>query len=58
MNHSLQIDKMSLNTQNRLGRLVYKTVKKALQDEKNRADFEEWYFQTYGKKYEWNKKIE
>ena len=56
MKNSLQIDNLPLNAQNRLGLLVYKTVQKALQDESNRLDFEEWYFQTYGKKYVWKHK--
>ncbi len=39
----------------RLGRLVAKTVTKYFSDESHRKEFEEWYFQKYGKPYQWKK---
>lgn len=42
--------------QESMSRLLVKTVSRYLQDKEHRREFEEWYFQTYGKKYEWKKR--
>ena len=43
-------------TKFRLGRLLAKTVSKFFETEANRAEFEKWYLDTYGKKYVWKYK--
>ncbi len=44
-------------TKLRLGRLIARTVSKYFEDESNRAEFEKWYFETYGTKYVWKKGV-
>ena len=41
------------STQTRLSRLLARTVSQYLDNEEHRRDFEEWYFNKYGVKYQW-----
>ena len=41
------------STKKRIGRLLAKTVSQYFQEEEHRREFEEWYFDKYGVKYQW-----
>ena len=41
------------STKKRLGKLLARTVTQYLDNEEHRRDFEEWYFDKYGVKYQW-----
>lgn len=43
------------STKKRIGRLLAKTVSRYLKDEEHRREFEKWYFDRYGKEYQWRK---
>lgn len=41
------------STKKRIGRLLAQTVSRYLENIEHRREFEEWYFQKYGVKYQW-----
>ncbi|NLY09391.1 MAG: hypothetical protein GXZ11_05775 [Tissierellia bacterium] len=42
--------------QKSLSQALINAVKKTLEDEAMRRDFERWYFEKYGEEYEWKNK--
>ena len=42
-------------TKKRIGRLLFKTVSRYLEEEEHRREFEKWYFEKHGVEYQWKR---